>query len=137
MSWFFTSGGQSAGASAPVLPVNIQDGFPLGLTSLISLQSKGLYKGEEDEVEPQSRISRAIQKNGVQMKKCSYYGKSRIPPQFSCPPSIDSGGSRSVSSFPELSAWASIHHRDLQAVTLTPFHFARIWGKCHLESKNR
>ena len=52
MSWFFTSGGQSAGASAPVLPVNIQDGFPLGLTSLISLQSKGLYKGEEDEVEP-------------------------------------------------------------------------------------
>ena len=41
-----------ANTSAPVLPVNIQDGFPLGLTSLISLQSKGLYKGEEDEVEP-------------------------------------------------------------------------------------
>ena len=42
-SKFFTSGGQSivASASASVLPMNIQDWFPLGLTSLISLQSKG------------------------------------------------------------------------------------------------
>ena len=42
MSQFFTSDGQSIGASAsaPVLPVNIQDWFPLGLTGLISLQSK-------------------------------------------------------------------------------------------------
>lgn len=71
------------------------------------------------------------------MKKFSYYGKSRIPSQFSCPASIDSGGSRSVGSFPGLSVWASIYVRGLQAVTLTPFHFARIWGKYHLESKNR
>ena len=44
MSQFFTSGGQSIGAStsASVLPMNIQDRFPLGLTCLISLQSKGL-----------------------------------------------------------------------------------------------
>ena len=44
MSQLFTSGGQSIGASgsASVLPINIQDGFPLGLTSLISFQSKGL-----------------------------------------------------------------------------------------------
>ena len=44
VSQFFTSGGQSIGtsASAPVLPVNIQDWFPLGLTGLISLLSKGL-----------------------------------------------------------------------------------------------
>ena len=43
ISQFFPSGGQSAGvsASASVLPVNIQDWFPLGLTGLISLQSKG------------------------------------------------------------------------------------------------
>ena len=41
-SQFFTSGGQSIRASASVLPVNIQDWFSLGLTSLISLQSKGL-----------------------------------------------------------------------------------------------
>ena len=40
---FFTSGGQSIGvsASASVLPRNIQDWFPLGLTGWISLQSKG------------------------------------------------------------------------------------------------
>ena len=44
MSQFFTSGGQSTGvsASATVLPVNIQDWFPLGWTGWISLQSKGL-----------------------------------------------------------------------------------------------
>ena len=40
MSQFFTSGGQSIGASASVLPVNIQDWFPLGLTGWISLQPK-------------------------------------------------------------------------------------------------
>ena len=40
------SGGQSIGvsASASVLPMNIQDWFPLGLTNLISLQSKGLSR---------------------------------------------------------------------------------------------
>ena len=43
MSQFFTSGDQSIGASASasVLPMKIQDWFPLGLTGLISLQSKG------------------------------------------------------------------------------------------------
>ena len=46
MNQLFTSGGQSIGvsASASVLPVNIQDWFPLGLTGLISLQSKGLSR---------------------------------------------------------------------------------------------
>ena len=44
MSQLFASGGQSIGASAPasVLPMNIQGWFPLGLTGLISLQSKRL-----------------------------------------------------------------------------------------------
>ena len=43
-SQFFTSGGQSIGvsASASVLPMNIQDLFPLGWTSWISFQSKRL-----------------------------------------------------------------------------------------------
>ena len=41
-SQLFTSGGQNVGASASVLPVNIQGWFPLGLTDLISLLSKGL-----------------------------------------------------------------------------------------------
>ena len=42
-SELFTSGGQSTGASASasVLPVNIQDSFPLGLIGWPSLQSKG------------------------------------------------------------------------------------------------
>ena len=46
MSQFFTSGGQSieVSTSASVLPVNIQDGFPLGWTGWISLQSKGLSR---------------------------------------------------------------------------------------------
>ena len=45
-SWLFASGGQSSrvSASASVLPVNIQDWFLLGLTGLISLQSKGLSR---------------------------------------------------------------------------------------------
>ena len=44
MSQLFTSGGPSTGASAStsVLPKNIQAWFPLGLTGLIFLQSKGL-----------------------------------------------------------------------------------------------
>ena len=44
MSQFFTSGGQTVGvaASASVLPMNIQDWFPLGFTALLFLQSKGL-----------------------------------------------------------------------------------------------
>ena len=44
ISKLFTSGGQSIGvsASASVLPMNIQDWFPVGLTSWISLLSKGL-----------------------------------------------------------------------------------------------
>ena len=44
MSRLFTTGGQSIGASAWVLPITIQDWFPLGLTGLISLQSKGLSR---------------------------------------------------------------------------------------------
>ena len=46
MSQLFPSGGQRTGASASasVLPMNIQDWFPLGLTSLIFLQSRGLSR---------------------------------------------------------------------------------------------
>ena len=46
MNHFFASGGQTIGVSvsASVLPVNIQDWFPLGWTGLISLQSKGLSR---------------------------------------------------------------------------------------------
>ena len=46
MTHLFTSGGQSIGVSASVsvLPMNIQDWFPLGWTGLISLQYKGLSR---------------------------------------------------------------------------------------------
>ena len=46
MSQFFAPGGKSIGvsASASVLPMNIQDWFPLGWTGWISLQSKGLSR---------------------------------------------------------------------------------------------
>ena len=46
ISQFFASGGQSIGVSAStsVLPMNIQDWFPLRWTGWISLQSKGLSR---------------------------------------------------------------------------------------------
>ena len=44
MCWLFASGGESIRASASVLPVSIQGWFPLGLTGLISLLSKGLSR---------------------------------------------------------------------------------------------
>ena len=46
MSWLFTLGSQHTGASASaaVLQMNIQNCFPLGLTGVISLQSKGFSR---------------------------------------------------------------------------------------------
>ena len=44
MNQLCTSGGQSSGASASVLPMNTQGWFPLGLNGLISLQPKGLSR---------------------------------------------------------------------------------------------
>ena len=46
MSQFFAQGGQNIGVSVStsVLPMNIQDWFPLGWTGWISLQSKGLSR---------------------------------------------------------------------------------------------
>ena len=60
MSWFFTSGGQSieVSTSTSVLPMNIQDWFPLGWTGWISLQSKGL-----------SRIF-----SNATVQKCQFFG---------------------------------------------------------------
>ena len=67
----FASGGQSIGASASasVLPMNIQDWFPLGLTGLISLQSKGL-----------SRVfsNTTVQKNKFFGAQLSLYSNSHI-----------------------------------------------------------
>ena len=71
MSQFFASGGQSIGvsASASVLPVNIQDWFPLGRNGWISLQSKGL-----------SRVffNTTVQKHQVFSTQPSYWSSSHI-----------------------------------------------------------
>ena len=44
MGWLYASHSQSIGVSASILPMNSKDWFPLGLTGLISLQSKGLAR---------------------------------------------------------------------------------------------
>ena len=72
MSWFFTAGGQSIGvsASASVLPMNIQDWFPLGWTGWISLLSKGL-----------SRVfsNNTVQKHQFSGAQLSLWFNSHIP----------------------------------------------------------
>ena len=71
VSWLFASGGQSIGASAStsVLPVNIQDWFPLRLTGWISLKFKGL-----------SRVfsNTAVQKNQLFSAQLSLWSNSHI-----------------------------------------------------------
>ena len=58
MSWLFTSDGHSIGASgsALVLQMNIQGWFPLGLTGLIPLQSKGLSRIFSNTIVQQNQI---------------------------------------------------------------------------------
>ena len=69
MSRLFPSGGQSIGASAAVLPMNIQGWLPLGFSGLISLLSKGL-----------SRVlsSTIIRKNKFFGAQTSWWSNSRI-----------------------------------------------------------
>ena len=64
MSWLFTLYCQNTGASASVLLMSIQHWFPLRLTSLISLQSKGL-----------SGVFSALQFEGINyLVFCLFYG---------------------------------------------------------------
>ena len=67
ISWLFTSGGQSTRASTSVLPMNIQGLFPLGLTGLISLLSKGL-----------SRLFSTVWKHQVFCAQTSLWSNSHI-----------------------------------------------------------
>ena len=69
MSQLFISGSQSIGASASVLPVNIQDWSPLGWTGWISLQSKGL---------PRVFSNITVQKNQFFGTKLSLWSNSHI-----------------------------------------------------------
>ena len=72
MSQFFASGGQSIGdsASAPIFTMNIQDWFPLGLTCLISLQSK--------ESSPRVFSSTTVQKHQFFRAQLSLQSNSHI-----------------------------------------------------------
>ena len=69
MSWPFASDGQNikVSASASVLLMNIQDWFPLGLTGLVSLQSKGL---------PQVFSNTTVQKHQFFSAQFSLYSNS-------------------------------------------------------------
>ena len=86
MSHLFTTGGQSIGASAAVLPMNIQDCFPLGLIGLISLLSKGLWSLL------QHRSSKAF------LNAFSFLYAVKVP---KCFPSLSGS----------ISSWASTCHR--------------------------
>ena len=62
MSQFFASGSQSTGVSASVLPMNIQNWFPLGLTGLFSLLFKGLSSVFSNIAEVQPRLIQDIRR---------------------------------------------------------------------------
>ena len=74
MSRFFTSGGQSIGASASasVLPVSIQGLFPLGLTGLISLQSKGLSRVFSNTTVQKHQLFYVLNKDNSVEKLCPH-----------------------------------------------------------------
>ena len=67
MSLLFSSGGQNIGASESLLPVNIQGRFPLGLSVMISLLSKGL---------PRVFTNTTVWKHQSFSFKCSLWSRS-------------------------------------------------------------
>ena len=71
MSQFFASGDQIIGvsASASVLPMNIQDWFPLGLIDLISLQSKRFSRVFSNTTVQKHQNERKWKANGLGRKK--------------------------------------------------------------------
>jgi len=62
MSQLFASGDRSTGVSVSVLPMNIQDWFPLGLIGLILSQSKGLSRVFSNTTDQIANISWIIEK---------------------------------------------------------------------------
>ena len=74
----FTSGGQSIGTSAPasVLPTNIQGWFPLGLTGLIFLLSKGLWRVFSNTTPPKHQFFSAQFLYGLTLASVHDYWKN-------------------------------------------------------------
>ena len=72
MNQFFVSGGQSIGASASesVLPMNIQEWFPLGLTGLISLQSKGPFRYDLNQITYNYTVEVTNRLRGLELIDC-------------------------------------------------------------------
>ena len=88
MSQFFASGGQNIGAStsASVLPMNIQDWYSLGLTGLISLQSKGLSTVlSNTTVQKHQFFSASIHQNHKFWRNNSRKNDETEPKQKHCP----------------------------------------------------
>ena len=86
MSQLFVSGGQSIGvsASAPVLPMSTQDWSPLGWTSWIALQSKGLFSSGSNGKEPTCQCRRYMRcEFNPRVRKIPGGGHSN-PLQYSC-----------------------------------------------------
>ena len=75
MSQLFTSGGQSIGVSASASVLPIQDWFPLGLTGLISLLSKGLSRVFSNTI---------VQKHQFFGTQLSFGEENCNPFQYSC-----------------------------------------------------
>ena len=65
MSWLFKTGGWGIGASASVLPMNTQGWFSLGLTGLLSLQSRGLWRVQNLKASIQFRRSEKLRTNVI------------------------------------------------------------------------
>ena len=97
VSRLFTSGGQSIGVSSSVLPMNIQAWFPLGLTGLISLLSKGLFSL----LKPCSKAS-VLWCSAFFMVQLSHWYVT-IGKTVTCTPSIKSGKDVAQDSF--ANAW--------------------------------
>ena len=110
MSWLFASGGQSIGASASVLPINIQGWFLLGLTGLTSCSPRD---SEESSSTPHFTILQSSTFMIVQLlhpymtQFSSVQLLSRVPP-FITP-------------------WITAHQASLPSPTLGAF-----WNSCAL-----
>ena len=78
VSWLFGSSGQSIGASASVLPMNIQCWFPLGLTDLISLLSKGLSRvlSNTTVLQHHSLLNTTVQEHSSSVQSWKYGNKN-------------------------------------------------------------
>ena len=74
MSQLFTSGGQSirASVSVSVLPKKLQGWFPLGLTGLISLLSKGLSRPFQGRLQHRSSKESILQCSALFMVQFSH-----------------------------------------------------------------